>query len=141
MNVSYPMILSYVCLSGAKKYLFFEKFGMHCFLATSLLRFAITSYYQQFVALKILKKVLARYNATMSFYLPILVSFVKFTLWWKLCIFNFFCFCSFFVVFSFIVGLLNACSSVHSFSYIDCQKKADFWHDRRLIKGLMNYEY
>ena len=42
-----PDIHAYVCISGGRKYLFFGKFGVLCFLETPILRFALLSYYQQ----------------------------------------------------------------------------------------------
>ena len=38
---------TYVCVSGGKKYLFFGKFGVLCFLITPVLRLALLPYYQQ----------------------------------------------------------------------------------------------
>ena len=35
MNISYPLIHTYVCASGGKKSLFFGKFGVLCVLVTS----------------------------------------------------------------------------------------------------------
>ena len=40
-----PWSHTYVCLSGGKKCLFFGKFGVLCFLVTSVLRFALLPYY------------------------------------------------------------------------------------------------
>ena len=41
-NISYPM-----CVSEDKKYSFVGKFGVFCFLATPVLRFALLPYHQQ----------------------------------------------------------------------------------------------
>ena len=38
---------SYVCLSGGKKCSFFGKFGVLCFLETTVLKFALLPYYRQ----------------------------------------------------------------------------------------------
>ena len=38
---------TYVCVSGGKKYSFFGKFGVLCFLETPVLRFALLPYYRQ----------------------------------------------------------------------------------------------
>ena len=43
-----PDTHTYVCVSGGKKCLFFEKFGVFCFLETHVLRFAILPYYRQY---------------------------------------------------------------------------------------------
>ena len=44
-NISYPLrwtrIRTYVCVSGGKKFCFFGKFGVLCFLETPVLRFAL----------------------------------------------------------------------------------------------------
>ena len=40
-----PDTHTYVCVSGGKKCSFFGKFGVLCFLETSVLRFALLSYY------------------------------------------------------------------------------------------------
>ena len=42
-----PDTHTYVCVSGFKKCLFFEKFGVICFLETPILRFALLSYYRR----------------------------------------------------------------------------------------------
>ena len=39
----------YVCVSRSRKYSFFGKFGVLCFLVTSVLRFVLLSYYRRFV--------------------------------------------------------------------------------------------
>ena len=36
-----------VCVSGGKKYSFFRKFGVLCFLETPILKFALLAYYQR----------------------------------------------------------------------------------------------
>ena len=41
-----PDTHTYVCVSGSKKCSFFEKFGMLCFLVTSVLRFALLPYHR-----------------------------------------------------------------------------------------------
>ena len=38
-----------MCVSGSKKYSFFGKFGMLCFLETSVLRFAFLPYHRRFI--------------------------------------------------------------------------------------------
>ena len=38
---------TYVCVSGGKKYSFFRKFGMLCFLETPVLSFALLPYYRR----------------------------------------------------------------------------------------------
>ena len=43
-----PDTHTYVCVSGGKKCLFFEKFGVFCFLETPVLRFALLPYYRQY---------------------------------------------------------------------------------------------
>ena len=48
-NMSY---MSYVCVSGGKKCLFFEKFGVLCFLETPVLRFAFLPYYRRTLSRK-----------------------------------------------------------------------------------------
>ena len=45
-NISYPLIR---CVSGGKKFLFFGKFDVPCFLEKSVLRFTILSYYRRIV--------------------------------------------------------------------------------------------
>ena len=40
-----PDMHTYVCVSGGKKCSIFGKFGMLCFLVTSVLRFALLPYY------------------------------------------------------------------------------------------------
>ena len=45
-NISYPMIHTYVCVSGGKKCSFFGKFGELWFFETPVLRFAILPYYR-----------------------------------------------------------------------------------------------
>ena len=40
-----PDMHTYVCVSGGKKGSIFGKFGMLCFLVTSVLRFALLPYY------------------------------------------------------------------------------------------------
>ena len=37
----------YLCVSGGNKFLFFGKFGVLCFLVTSVLRFALFPYHRQ----------------------------------------------------------------------------------------------
>ena len=39
----------HVCVSGGKKCLFLENFGVLCFLETPVLRFALLSYYRRFI--------------------------------------------------------------------------------------------
>ena len=39
---------TYVCVSRGKKYSFFRKFGVICFLETPVLRFALLPYYRPF---------------------------------------------------------------------------------------------
>ena len=51
-NISYPLIRTYMCVSGGKKYSFFGKFGVFCFLETLALRFALLPYYQRYYVLK-----------------------------------------------------------------------------------------
>ena len=46
----------YVCVSGVKKYSFFGKFGVLCFLVTSVLRFAHLYYYRRFIKILSEKK-------------------------------------------------------------------------------------
>ena len=50
-NTSYPLIrtrtCAYVCMSGGKKCSFFGKFGVLCFLETTVLRFTLLPYYRQ----------------------------------------------------------------------------------------------
>ena len=41
-----PDTHTHVCVSGSKKCSFFEKFGMLCFLVTSVLRFALLPYHR-----------------------------------------------------------------------------------------------
>ena len=41
-----PDTYTYVCVSGGKKYLFFAKIGVPCFLETPVLRFSLLTYYQ-----------------------------------------------------------------------------------------------
>ena len=36
-----------MCVSGGKKYSYFEKFGVLCFLVTSVLRFFLLPYYRR----------------------------------------------------------------------------------------------
>ena len=51
-NLSYPLIRVHVwtcvCVSEGEKYSFFGKFGVLCFLLTTVLRFALLSYSRQF---------------------------------------------------------------------------------------------
>ena len=49
VNICYPLIRTgtYVCVSGGKKYLFFEWFNVICILETPVLRFALLLYYGQ----------------------------------------------------------------------------------------------
>ena len=48
MNISYPLIMhTYVCVSVGKKCSFFRKFDVLCFLATPVLRFALSPYYRR----------------------------------------------------------------------------------------------
>ena len=42
-----PDTHTYVCVSGGRKYSFFGKLGVHCFLVTSILRFALLLYYRR----------------------------------------------------------------------------------------------
>ena len=48
-HISYPLIrtCTYVCVSGCKKGSFFGKFGVLCFLVTTVLRFALLPYHRQ----------------------------------------------------------------------------------------------
>ena len=43
----FPKTNTYVCVSGGKKCSFFGKFGVHCFLETRVLRFALFPYYRR----------------------------------------------------------------------------------------------
>ena len=45
----------YVCVSEGKKYLFFRKFGMLCFLVVSVLTFTFLPYYQDVKHIKLFK--------------------------------------------------------------------------------------
>ena len=47
--------MSYMCVSGGKKCLFFGKFGVFCFLETPVLRFALLPYYQQAIMEMLIK--------------------------------------------------------------------------------------
>ena len=51
-NLSYPLIRVHVqtcvCVSGGEKYSFFGKFGVLCFLLTTVLRFVLLSYSRQY---------------------------------------------------------------------------------------------
>ena len=51
-SIYYPLIRTTYLFTGGKKCSFFGKFGMFCFLETSVLRFALLLYYQR-VALRI----------------------------------------------------------------------------------------
>ena len=42
-----PDTHTYLCVSEGKKCSFFEKFGVLCFLVTSILKFALSSYYRR----------------------------------------------------------------------------------------------
>ena len=42
-----PDTHTYVCVTGAKKCLFFGKFGVLCFLKTPVMRFAFLPYYRR----------------------------------------------------------------------------------------------
>ena len=42
-----PDTYTYVCVSEGKKCLFFGKFGVLCFLVTSVLKFALLPYYRR----------------------------------------------------------------------------------------------
>ena len=57
-SISYPLTHTYVCVSGGTKCLFFGKFGVLCFLETSVLRFALLPYYRPKETLKISSKCL-----------------------------------------------------------------------------------
>ena len=48
MNVSYPLIRTRTCAYQGVRSLFFEKFGVFCFLETPVLRFALLPYYRQY---------------------------------------------------------------------------------------------
>ena len=43
-----PHTHTYVCVSGGKKCLLYGKFGLLCFLVTSIFRFALLPYYRRF---------------------------------------------------------------------------------------------
>ena len=44
---------TYVCVSGGKRYSFFGKFGVLCFLETPVLRFALLPYYRRICVLQL----------------------------------------------------------------------------------------
>ena len=46
----------YVCVSGGNKYLFFEKFGVLCFLETPVLRLDVLPCYQRILFAKNIRK-------------------------------------------------------------------------------------
>ena len=62
------------CLSGGKKCSFFGKFGMLCFLATSILRFTLLPYYRQNEA-KI--KLLTEMNMSFKTFKGLMQSYIK----------------------------------------------------------------
>ena len=53
MNISYPLIHTYVCISGGKKCSFFGKFGVFCLLETPDLRFTLLPYYRRILRILI----------------------------------------------------------------------------------------
>ena len=46
-NLLSPDTHTYVCVLGGKKYSFFQKFGVFCFLEALVLRFALLPHYRR----------------------------------------------------------------------------------------------
>ena len=60
---------TYVCVSGGKKCSFFGKFGVLCFLITSVLRFAILQYYRRILLFKNMTQLFTFASSLFSAYL------------------------------------------------------------------------
>ena len=62
----HPDTITYVCVSGGKKFLVFGKFGVPCFLETTVLRFALLPYYPRFGKPGLFKIFISRENQRFS---------------------------------------------------------------------------
>ena len=67
-----PDMHTYVCVSGGKQCLFFEKFGVLCFLVTSVVRFSLLLYYRRYV-----KKMMLRCQRSNEFFYLITIFSMK----------------------------------------------------------------